>query len=512
MNAYIDILKKLTEKIPCSYIEQKLNLKDKADTLKPSLKDICFFDTGPKQSYGIAWIQIKDNSNTLFILPFKLSRHQRDTSIAFLNPWSLSDASNEAKFLEDWAKYHKKNNPITTYNNKFFLLKDHTFEPSIHSFSILDSPEYSYIRYDSQEVTKIYKSLNVAESTQTEVELLKFLSEEQSTFKNFPKLIKTFEYFTDQNHKHAVALTLKYIPNDSNLFQEVIRLAKHARYPENAYKDTEGYTWKQLLLLVEKIAKIMSDFHKCMLSPERGSVLSPVPPTSQSKDEWLELMSELIESKIADIEGFDLGIYKPLIDLSKRLKNTLIKRISQNEDFVIRLRIHGDPHLGQMLISHNDIYLLDFGSEKSSFILNSSNKQPCLFDVACFLLSLNYAWHTTEQESYTSIYNDIIDPKSIYGKMIKKYQKVFLEPENYTPSLKKLINSFMKTYSYNILEDSKNTHLIPADLCQRSQIISLCFLLKNLQEISLDLTNNLSRSKIWLRILQDFILEELEKD
>ncbi len=56
-----------------------------------------------------------------------------------------------------------------------------------------------------------------------------------------------------------------------------------------------------------------------------------------------------------------------------------------------RIRIHGDYHLGQILIQGDDFYILDFEGEPESTIRDRKVKQSPLKDVAGLLRSFHYA-------------------------------------------------------------------------------------------------------------------------
>jgi maltose alpha-D-glucosyltransferase/alpha-amylase len=69
-----------------------------------------------------------------------------------------------------------------------------------------------------------------------------------------------------------------------------------------------------------------------------------------------------------------------------------------------RIRIHGDYHLGQVLISGDDFYILDFEGEPESTIRDRKVKQTPLKDVSGMLRSFHYAIYAVifnEQEKFT---------------------------------------------------------------------------------------------------------------
>ena len=79
-------------------------------------------------------------------------------------------------------------------------------------------------------------------------------------------------------------------------------------------------------------------------------------------------------------------------------KNEIRKRFVQFDWTKLkgeRIRIHGDYHLGQVLVQDDDFFLLDFEGEPESTIRDRKVKQPPLKDVAGLFRSFHYAIYST---------------------------------------------------------------------------------------------------------------------
>jgi maltose alpha-D-glucosyltransferase/alpha-amylase len=102
----------------------------------------------------------------------------------------------------------------------------------------------------------------------------------------------------------------------------------------------------------------------------------------------------IVENNMHRLKGLSLDLGKEFLER----KNEIRKRFV-NFDWTKlkgeRIRIHGDYHLGQILVKDDDFYLLDFEGEPESTIRDRKVKQPPLKDVAGIFRSFHYAIYST---------------------------------------------------------------------------------------------------------------------
>nr|MBX2828966.1 trehalose synthase [Flavobacteriaceae bacterium] len=101
-----------------------------------------------------------------------------------------------------------------------------------------------------------------------------------------------------------------------------------------------------------------------------------------------------VENNLHKLDGLALKLAKDF--LAK--KNEIRKRFMSFDWHKLkgeRIRVHGDYHLGQVLVNNGDFYILDFEGEPESTIRDRRVKQPPLKDVAGLFRSFHYAIYAT---------------------------------------------------------------------------------------------------------------------
>ncbi|NNK87192.1 MAG: trehalose synthase, partial [Flavobacteriaceae bacterium] len=108
-----------------------------------------------------------------------------------------------------------------------------------------------------------------------------------------------------------------------------------------------------------------------------------------------------VENNLHKLEGLALELAQEFLGK----KNLIRKRFVAFDWTKLkgeRIRVHGDYHLGQILVNDDDFYILDFEGEPESTIRDRKVKQPPLKDVAGLFRSFHYA-------IYSSIFNHFED-------------------------------------------------------------------------------------------------------
>ncbi|HLO78367.1 MAG TPA: phosphotransferase, partial [Magnetospirillum sp.] len=108
---------------------------------------------------------------------------------------------------------------------------------------------------------------------------------------------------------------------------------------------------------------------------------------------WRDRAQDQARQAVAALRGSDLPEARWLVAHGEQLQAALAARIPV-VPFGRRIRIHGDFHLGQLLVAVNDVHVIDFEGEPVRVLSARRAKDSPLRDVAGILRSLDYAAHT----------------------------------------------------------------------------------------------------------------------
>jgi maltose alpha-D-glucosyltransferase/alpha-amylase len=102
----------------------------------------------------------------------------------------------------------------------------------------------------------------------------------------------------------------------------------------------------------------------------------------------------ILENNLHKLDGLTLELANQFLDHKKQIRKAFLD-FDWTQMKSERIRIHGDYHLGQVLVNGDDFFILDFEGEPESTIRDRKVKQPPLKDVAGMFRSFHYSIYAT---------------------------------------------------------------------------------------------------------------------
>ncbi|WP_396151176.1 trehalose synthase [Flavobacterium sp.] len=134
----------------------------------------------------------------------------------------------------------------------------------------------------------------------------------------------------------------------------------------------------------------------------------------------------IIENSLHKLDGLALELAHQFMENKKLVRKHFVD-FDWTKMKSERIRIHGDYHLGQVLVNGDDFYILDFEGEPESTIRDRKVKQPPLKDVAGMFRSFHYAIYATifnNKEKYPFEQEELFKAGEI---LYKYFVGIFLE-------------------------------------------------------------------------------------
>jgi maltose alpha-D-glucosyltransferase / alpha-amylase len=251
-------------------------------------------------------------------------------------------------------------------------------------------------------VFKIYRKL--ATGAQPEIDIGRFLTEEAG-FRNTPPLLGAIERVGKEGETTALAAAFGFVRNQGDGWVYTIeylhrtldelRLLAAAEHPEAAASRHEphGFYLTQARVLGQRTAEL----HHALATPTSDAAFAPEPITHADLQHWqraarrqADAAFKALRHALPQLEGADREQAQALL-ARRDACHDHIAALCPDAVAAAKTRIHGDYHLGQVLVAQNDFYILDFEGEPARPLAARRAKSSPLKDVAGMLRSFDYA-------------------------------------------------------------------------------------------------------------------------
>ncbi|PMR73229.1 maltose alpha-D-glucosyltransferase [Billgrantia endophytica] len=259
-----------------------------------------------------------------------------------------------------------------------------------------------------QLVIKLFRRLE--SGLHPEAEIGRYLTERG--FSHIAALHGEVTRFDEQGTPQTLMILQSFIDNQGDAWAWT--RATLGRSVREAMADRElGYDRKldetvygaseELEAFATTLGKRLGEMHVVLGSPSDDPAFRPEIAHGAHVGQWARRVRERVEEALVLLERHQASCTDAERQLAERIlagRDTLsaaIDPIANLAEGSLLIRIHGDLHLGQVLVAHDDAYIIDFEGEPARPLEERRAKDSPLRDVAGMLRSFDYAFAQMEE-------------------------------------------------------------------------------------------------------------------
>jgi maltose alpha-D-glucosyltransferase / alpha-amylase len=245
-------------------------------------------------------------------------------------------------------------------------------------------------------VIKLFRRLE--RGLNPEIEIGRFLTE-TVPFQHTPPLLGSVEIEEDGG-RSAVAVVHGFVQNQGDAW--TVTNAYLDRFVEEqrlltaeaaGHSDEEGAYVRR----IEQVGRRVAELQLALASRDDIVEFAPEPIAAEDVRSWTEELLRRARRAFEDLarrRGEFSEQDRQLIDALLAYRETLPARLREllpENVTAMKIRHHGDFHLGQMLIVKDDVAIIDFEGEPRRSIEDRRRKAPAARDVAGLIRSIDYS-------------------------------------------------------------------------------------------------------------------------
>ena len=256
---------------------------------------------------------------------------------------------------------------------------------------------------DEKLVLKIVRK--VLAGRHPEAEMTGYLT--RAGFANIAPLLGEVIRTDDAGEQHTVMLAQGFVRNQGDAWEWTLDYLKRASADSSASDDAAanedalaGY-----LTLATAIGRRLAEMHEVLARDTDDAAFAPVAVDAAAAESWAEGVIEQIDLAVQACERNAAWPDEATHALAERftamasdLQGAARRLAASATGLATQTRVHGDFHLGQILVTSGDATLIDFEGEPAKTMAQRRAKSSPLRDVAGLLRSFDYAAATALAE------------------------------------------------------------------------------------------------------------------
>jgi len=282
--------------------------------------------------------------------------------------------------------------------------RDITLPPDAEAGRLGKEQSNTSMRVGDDLILKVYRRLEAG--VHPEVEIGRFLTD-VAGFRNIPPLYGSAEAELADGRTAAVGILQGFVRNQGDGWQYTLDYLdrfleqaelKTAEEMEELAGEDGGYHG-YYVSLARTLGQRVAEMHRAFALETGDPAFDPEPLGADDLELWRDTLrgqakaaKKALKAARSRLEDGSDGATEidELLDHWKTVKERINSLLTGPVD-AVKTRLHGDLHLGQVVVVKDDWFLLDFEGEPAKSLEDRRRKNAALRDVAGILRSFNYA-------------------------------------------------------------------------------------------------------------------------
>ncbi len=364
------------------------------------------------------------------------------------------------------------------------------------------------ILYGHELIYKLFRKLD--EGINPDLEIVKYITE-KTDYRNVPSFAGAIEYQKKDGSLVTLGILYPFVQSEGNawdysqdyliryyerVLSKITQIEKNPSLPSSLFEKLDEDVPEMMQELIgapflemsHQLGKRTAELHQALAQPTQNSAFKPESYSLLYQRSIYQSIQSLVKRTFLILrknsnqcpENIQEDL-KEVLSLESTIINHCRKVLSKKIK-TKKIRIHGDYHLGQVLYTGNDFYIIDFEGEPARPLGERRLKRSPLKDVAGMLRSFHYAaFAPLMQNKIAGEYEDL----EYWAKLWTYY----------------VSKTFLNAY----LKHIESSEIIPEEREEISKLLTIYLLEKSVYEVGYEINNRPN----WLSIPLKGILYEI---